>query len=343
MAAINFDNLVTTTPSRFSTINPLLLGPMAVLETISTENMITARMAQLVTIWASYDPPNAAQYDVGNLEFDPIRINQELNSFFELLVRDRVNQAARSVTLAFAVGTDLDAIASRYPGGVPRLAGETDTAYQQRIWMSVSALSLNGPGMGTYDSYVFWTMSAPMPAVAADGVTPVPAIRHASAFTIPGTGQIYIAIMSAATSVIPLFPNLAGDTTMVATPIPTSDQIAAVYQYITASGSARKGLTDVINVLAPKIVYTTINVQIWLFPGVDQVTLMNECNIAMSTLVQDINWLGADLTLLSINGALAQVGVYNTKIISPAADIIVGTDSCIVVTGVTLQYIGTGQ
>lgn len=340
---MNFDNLVTTTPTRFSVIRPELLGPMQVLEKISSEKMITDRLAKLKLIWASYDPPNAAQYDVGTLEFDPIRINQELNAYFELLVRDRVNQASRAVTLAFAVGSDLDAIASRYPGGVPRLDGEADEAYRARIWLSPSTLSLSGPGMGTFESYTFMALSAPMPSVAADGVTVVPAIKHASAFTIPGTGHVYVVIMSAATTTDRLFPKHADDNTMVALPTPTKEQIAAVYQYITEPHTARKGLTDVINVIAPKVVDTKIEVLIWLFPGVDQATLMSECETAISTLIQALRWLGADLTLLSLHGALAQAGVYNTKILSPSADVIVGTSGCINVTSVKLVYQGTGQ
>ena len=51
-------------------------------------------MAQFKALWDSYDPPNAATYDVGNLEFDPIKINQELNAFFETLVRDRVRPSS---------------------------------------------------------------------------------------------------------------------------------------------------------------------------------------------------------------------------------------------------------
>jgi len=72
--------------SRFSVIQPSLLPPMKVLETVRTEKIISNRMSQLVTIWKDRDPPNGAQYDVGGLEFDPIRINQECNTYFELLL-----------------------------------------------------------------------------------------------------------------------------------------------------------------------------------------------------------------------------------------------------------------
>jgi hypothetical protein len=73
-------NLVSTNPSRFPVINPALLPPMKVLETINTEAIIAARMAQLKTIWTANDPPNGAAYDVDSLEFDPLKIQAQLSS-----------------------------------------------------------------------------------------------------------------------------------------------------------------------------------------------------------------------------------------------------------------------
>jgi phage-related baseplate assembly protein len=340
-------NLVTTTPSRFSVIRPELLPPMQVLQSIDTETIISTRMAQFKALWDLRDPPNAATYDVGNLEFDPIRINQELNTYFELLVRDRVNQACRAVTLANAFGGDEDAIASRYPYGVPRITiatggtfDESDTAYRQRIWNSPNILSLNGPGQGVYESYVFWALSAPQP-----GGQP---IKHASAWTRRATGNVYIPILNSSPNYNSNWVQPPSDQMLYTldpqlTPVPTDDQINAVYQFITAPGFARQGLTDVINITKPKIEQTTINAKIWLFPGIDRATLMNEITSAVSDLILAINWLGADLTLLALQGAFAQVGVYNSQITSPAADVIVDTTSAVLVTSASLRYMGTAS
>jgi phage-related baseplate assembly protein len=334
-------NLVTTTPTRFSVIRPELLPPMAVLETISTEQLITDRMIKLVELWAANDPPNAAQYDVGGLEFDPIRINQELNAYFELLVRDRVNQAARAVTLAFSVGNDLDAIGSRYPYGMPRNNGEDDDSYRRRIWLSPSILSLNGPGQATFESYVFWAMSAPM--FAGD----VP-LKHATALTVPGTGMVYIPIMSSAIDnpTMQWTQSSDGNVWMLqpgSRPVPTSTQVSAVYEFITAPDTARKGLTDVINVVPPKVSPVTIDVRLWLFPGVDKATLMSTIAQAVGNMITALRWLGADLTILALQGALAQAGVYNTKIIAPIADTIVNVDGVVNIVTATLRYMGTGE
>ena len=78
--------------------------------------------------------------------------------------------------MAFGSGSDLDAIASRYPGGVPRLADEPytiagDDRYRRRIWLSPNVLSPHG----TAEAYIFW-------ALTADA-----ALRDASAVTIEGT------------------------------------------------------------------------------------------------------------------------------------------------------------
>lgn len=339
-------NFVTTTPTRFSAIRPDLLPEMAVLEALDSEAIIAARLAKFKELWASYDPPNAAVYDVERLEFDPIVIHEELAAYFELLVRDRVNQACKAVTLALAVGSDLDAIASRYPYGVPRLdrdgdgvADEPDDVYRQRVWLSPNIFSLGGPGQAVFESYVFWALSAPMPA--GEG-----AVKHASAMTVRSTGNVYVTVMaesdlseewttSSDGKVYTLAPGAA--------PAPTAGQISAVFEYINEPNTARKGLTDVVYVSGPKITNTTIDADVWLFPGVDKATLMGEVCDAVLELVGAIQWLGADLTDLALKGALAQAGVYRVAVKSPAADVVAGINGCVNVTSVRLAYRGTGE
>jgi phage-related baseplate assembly protein len=353
-------NLVTTTPSRFSVIRPELLPTMQVLESIGTEDILARRMQQLLVIWNQHDPPNAAQYDVQNLEFDPIKINQELNTYFELMVRDRVNQACRAVTLAFAVGSDLDAIASRYPYGVPRqmydisgnvlsptdiaagatvAVAETDATYRQRVWLSPNILSLSGPGQATYESYKFWALSAPQFAGQS-------LLRDASCFTKAGTGNVYIPIMAdvfAPVSTLDPVTKNVYTTIFNSNPVPSKDQISAVYQYITAPDVARKGLTDVVSVLAPKVINTTINAKVWLYPGVDKPSTMLTTMQSVNQLVASSRWLGADLTMMSLNSALAQSGVYDVNIVSPTADITVDNSGCINVVSSTLTYMGVAE
>lgn len=308
--------------SRISVIDLTQLGRMDVLETLDVEVMLAARMTDLVTRWAANDPPAAATYDVENLEFDPLKINQEVSTYFEALVRDRVNQAARAVTLAFASGNDLDAIASRYPGGVPRLAivanprpyatfpldWETDARYRRRIWASPNTLSPHG----TADSYTFW-------ALTADAT-----LKDASVTTVEGTGRVYITIMA------------SGDD-----PMPTIEQIAAVRTYILSE--ARHGITDIVIVGGPTITRTDYRIRVWLYPAVNATVTLAAINAALTALLAKQYWVGYDHSLMAINAACAQPGVHHVVIDEPTKDVNVGDKGLVVVDDVIVTLVGRAE
>jgi phage-related baseplate assembly protein len=288
--------------SRFSVIELAQLPDMEVLETLDLEQTLSDRMAKLVELWKSYDPPNGAVYDVEGLEFDPIKINQEACTYFEGMLRDRVNQACRAITLAFSVGTDLDAIASRYPGGLPRLdengdgtADEPDARYKRRIQASPNALSV----YGNSGAYVFWAMTA------------LPALRDASCIKLrtrlEDSPSILVTCMLEGTN-----------------PSPSAAQLTTVRQYI--ANEARQAFTDVVAVGAPKIKHCTYRIRVTLFPGPDKTTVLDAVEAALASLCERQRMLGYDHTRMAISAACAISGVYNAEIIEPASDVVVDED-----------------
>ncbi|WP_065755199.1 baseplate J/gp47 family protein [Bradyrhizobium paxllaeri] len=298
------------------------LPAMQVLEKLDSESILSARMAQFVALWKSHDPPAGAEYDVENLEFDPIKITQEASTYFELLVRDRVNQAAKAVTLAFASGSDLDAIGSRYPGGMPRLSGESDDHYRMRIWLSANTLSPHG----VYESYVFWALTADK------------TLRDATAVAQRGTPNVAITIMADGT---PVKANAAKNgITTFPSPTPTIPQIDVVRSYV--ENSSRKALTDVVSVRAPKIVKTNYKIDVWLFPSWDVDLMMPELYVAAAELIEKQRWLGYSHTIDSIDAALKRSGVYKIKVIEPAADVEIDRHEAVQVGQVTIRYAGRG-
>ena len=265
-------------------------------------------MAKLVELWREADPPAGAVYDVGALEFDPLKINQECSTYFELMLRDRVNQAARAVTLAFASGSDLDAIATRYPGGVPRLPDETDDRYRRRIQLSPNAFTPHGTG----EAYVFWALTAD------------PTLRDASASTREGTGIVTVTVMA------------EGDD-----PQPTMQQLLDVRAYIMDQG--RKGLTDELTVIAPVVVDLDYHICVWFYPGPEVEPLLTQLRSALEALREKQRWLGYDHTLLAINGALAVEGVHHIEIEEPAEDVFVSPQCVVRVTSITVEYMGRAE
>jgi phage-related baseplate assembly protein len=339
--------LVTPTPSRYPVIRPELLQRPSVLETISADEMIELRMARFKARWAEEDPPNAAQYDVGQLEFDPIKIVTENAAYFETTVRDRVNQAARAVMLAYAYGSNLDAIASRYPGGVPRGEGETDDNYRRRIWLSPNIL---GPH-GTTESYAFYALSALAPNV----------VRDAAAFTTRGTGIVTIPVLldkpwpkmseqqilaeitrQYRTGLIdPLRISFNTEATGGSV-IPSPDQILEIYKYIIAN--TRKGLTDEIVIARPKVIVLRYQIELKTFPGYDTPGVLTNVVTNLMNLIEQQRWLGYDHTVMAIDGALNNAGgVYNRIIHSPDGDVIVGLDGFVQVTGIDIAWTGVGE
>jgi phage-related baseplate assembly protein len=311
--------------SRLGVLELSQLPPFVVIQVPDAEAILAARMAKLVEIWTQNDPPAGAIYDTQGLEFDPIKITQEVSTYFEIMLEDRVNQAARAVTLAFAINGDLDAIASRYPGGMPREPGESDDMYRTRIWLSPNTLSQ----WGTYESYTFFGLTG------AD-LAGMP-LRDCMAWSNPGQPNVYVVIMADGP---PVTANPDGTFTAFPSPVPSDAQVTAVYSYITERGQGRKGLTDVVSVVSPKVVQTDYSIRILVFPGWDQVAIMQQLAIALATLIENQRYIGFSHTLAAIDAVLKVSGVFNVLIDSPAADVIIAQDAAVVVNSITLTYAG---
>jgi phage-related baseplate assembly protein len=334
--------------SRLSVINLAELPPMAAIETIDTEAAMTARMARFKELWAIYDPPLGVQYDVENLEFDPIRINQETCTYFELLLRDRVNQAARDVTLAFGWGSNLDGIASRYPGGVPRLPlvanprpyegypqdWESDDHYRQRIWLSPNLLSPHG----TAEAYEFY-------ALTADAT-----MHDARATSDEGTGCVYITL-DASQKITPTWTRVRDTVTgkllstrtraLMTDPTPTLQQIIDVRTYVHSEG--RRGLTDVIITASPKLSHVNYKARVWLYPNVSADLALTSIETALAALIEKQRWIGHDHSRMAIDAALAQQGVHHAVIDEPFQDATVDYRSMVKVDMVDVILAGTTE
>lgn len=81
--------------------------------------------------------------DVLELESEPLTKLLQVAAYREVLLRQRVNEAARSIMLAYAVGSDLDQIGANFD--TARLPGESDARFRQRIQQAYNRLAAAGP------------------------------------------------------------------------------------------------------------------------------------------------------------------------------------------------------
>ncbi|MDP2214771.1 baseplate J/gp47 family protein [Phenylobacterium sp.] len=143
------------------------------------EAILAERLAGLKARLASA----GVDYDVGQLETDPLAILEQEDAYRELLERQAINDAGRSLTLAYAAGPVLDHLAATlFPTvGVRRLPGEIDDRFRRRI-----ALAPEAKSPGTLGGYEYQAMSA------HPDVRDALALNHASGVVPPGEVRLQI-------------------------------------------------------------------------------------------------------------------------------------------------------
>ncbi|EKN5085172.1 baseplate assembly protein, partial [Yersinia enterocolitica] len=89
-----------------ATIDLSLLPPPFVVEELDYETLLAERKATLISLYP--EEQRAAVARTLSLESEPlVKLLQE-NAYREVILRQRVNDAARAVMVAYAVGSDLD-------------------------------------------------------------------------------------------------------------------------------------------------------------------------------------------------------------------------------------------
>ncbi|MCP2517038.1 baseplate J/gp47 family protein [Achromobacter mucicolens] len=164
-----------------TTIDLSQLPAPDVVEALDFEQILEARKARYLALFAQEDQDAVAKALA--LESEPMVIVLQENTEREVILRQRVNDAARSVLLAFARGRDLEHIAAEYgvsrqviqpgnPDAVPPIDPvlESDDELRERAQMAWEGLSTAGPR----DGYVFHALSADGQVADATATSPEP-------------------------------------------------------------------------------------------------------------------------------------------------------------------------
>src|SRR5471030_1357068 len=165
-----------------ATIDLSQLPAPSVVETLDYETLLAERKATLVSLY----PPEqqAAIARTLTLESEPsVKLLQE-NAYREVILRQRVNEAARAVMVAYATGSDLDQLGAN--NGVERLVlqpannttipptdavMESDSDFRMRIPQAFEGLSVAGPS----GAYAYHARSADGRVADASAISPSPA------------------------------------------------------------------------------------------------------------------------------------------------------------------------
>lgn len=155
-----------------------LLSKPNIIEEIDFENLLTERKSALIALFDSEQ--QATITTVLSRESEPLTKFLEESCYREIILRKRINEAALSTLLAFATGTDLDAVVANY--GIKRLlvnaatadtsaVYETDDALRYRASLVFDSLSVAGPT----SAYEYHALSADGRVADAKASSPAPA------------------------------------------------------------------------------------------------------------------------------------------------------------------------
>lgn len=263
-----------------------------VLETLRFETVFDALLRDFQVRYPQYSALLAS---------DPAIKLIEVAAYRELLLRARINEAARANLLAFAVGNDLEHLGAFY--GVTRLPQEQDEPLRRRIRARIMGFA----NAGGAAHYRYWALSA-SPEVADVAVDS------------PGPGRVRISVL----------PTGHSDTV----PDALLDTVRA-----TVLRDDVRVLTDTVEVVPVSLVPVTVAAQIWLYPDTPMAVFEGLAPRLTRELAQAAV-LGWDLTLSWLIGQLQQSGVHKVALSEPATDIRIHSTQAVRLTDVQLTFAG---
>ncbi|OMG69732.1 baseplate J/gp47 family protein [Burkholderia ubonensis] len=265
-----------------------------VVETLDYETLLAERKARLVSLY-----PAAEQAEIAAtlaLESEPmVKLLQE-NAYRELVLRQRVNDAARAVMLAYAIGEDLDHLAALF--GIRRLTitpadpehniaavMESDTDLRARTQLAPQSFSVAGPE----GAYVSHARNADGRVLDASAVSPAPCEVLVTVLARDGDGTADQKLVDAVTTAL------------------QADDV--------------RPLTDKVTVRAAEILRYAIRARLVFFAGPDRAVALAQANKAMKKYADDMHRLGMEVTLDGIYAAARAAGVQKVILESPLAGI----------------------
>jgi phage-related baseplate assembly protein len=276
-----------------TTLNDLASLPTpAVIESLSFETIFSELQAEFQSRYPDYSALLAS---------DPAVKLLEVAAYREVLLRNRINAAAKASLLAFATGSDLDHLAAFY--GVTRLTDESDEALRLRTRQRIIGFA----NAGGAAHYRYWALSASPEVADVEVDSPEP-------------GRVRISVLA------------KGEEQTV------SNAVLDAVRAVVLRDDIRV-LTDTVEVVPAELMPVAVYARLWLYPDAPLETLAAIQAVFASTLAACAG-LGWDLTRSWIVGQLQRAGVHKVELLSPTTDIRVAANQAVSLLSLNLDFAG---
>ena len=304
-----------------SMIDLSTLAPPDVVENLDFEAVLDSLKAELIARLPSVE-------GVLGLESEPLVKLLQVAAYREVLLRQRVNEAARSVMVAYAVGTDLDHMGANY--GITRLPGETDARLRHRVQQAYNRLAAAGPA----DAYRQHALGVSAQIIDVDVFSEAP-------------GRVTVSVLAPhdvrVEDASPLQRNVGSvlfgahkqqDRAYIVQPS-EGTILRAVLDVLNADHV--RPLTDHVVVRAPRILPYSIDATIEVLPGPDPALVLSRRKAALRSYVVACQTHRVDVTRAGITSALFEGAVKDVRLLWPQENIVSGPGDLAVCTSLEVS------
>jgi phage-related baseplate assembly protein len=316
--------------SNFTQIDLAQAPKPDIVETLSFETIFAAMLADLQARDSVF---------TALLESDPAYKILEVAAYRELIIRARVNDAARAVMLAYSTGHDLDNLAANFnvtrllitpanPDAIPPVAAvyESDLDFRARTQLAFEGLSTAGP----VGSYIYHGLSASGDVldIAVDAVTfhvtdGLIVIDNDANLPSPQPGNVAITVLSR-------------------TEPGTADANLLALVDAAINNESVRPLTDKVMLRSAEIISYSVVATLYFYDGPSSATVLAAADAALDAYIASVRKIGFDITRSGIFHALHQAGVQNVTLITPSSDVIIANYQAGHCTAITLTNGGIG-
>jgi len=301
-----------------ATIDLSQLPAPNVVESLDYETLLAERKATLISLYPA-DQQDAVARTL-TLESEPIVKLLQENAYRELILRQRINEAAKANMVAYALDGDLDQLGAN--NGVTRLTitpaddttipptaavMESNDDFRLRIASAFEGLSVAGP-TGAYE---YHARSADGRVADASAISPSPSVVTVTVLAREGNG-------------------VAGDDLLAVVNTALNDEDV-------------RPVADRVSVQSAKIVEYEIVAELYLYPGPEAEPVRAASEAKLAAFVSAQKRLGRDIRLSALYAAMHVEGVQRVNLIEPAADVVLDKTQAAYCTGYTLTVGGSDE
>ncbi|MCC8364989.1 baseplate assembly protein [Xenorhabdus sp. PB61.4] len=279
------------------TIDLSLLPPPDVVEPLDFETLFAERREKLIALYPPAQRDSIARTLA--LESEPLTKLLQENVYRELLLRQRINEAARAAMVAFARGSDLDQLGANNNvsrlvlqpadnAAVPPVPAvlEADADFRVRIPQAFEGLSVAGP----VASYEYHARSADGRVADASVISPSPACVTVSILSRDGNG-------TASSELVDIVTHALNDEDV-------------------------RPVADRLTVQSAKIVNYAIDAVLYLYPTPEYEPILQDARARLARYTAEQHRIGRDIVRSAIFAALHVPGVQRVELKTPAKDMI---------------------